>query len=104
MPKIFKTYKQKNQLITPKHNVFMMYLQDGNAWVFKGVVSKEAKDYVQSENYIEDLNQRFNDEVILGSFTGKDAESTKKIYLFIPCPNAEVVTYFPTFEKSGKKD
>lgn len=98
MPKQFKTYTHKSQTIKPEDNTFFMYLQDGNSWVFKGIVSQKAKEYVQSEEYITNLNNKFKDEIILGSFTGKDAETTKKVYLFIPCPHAEVITYFPVFD------
>ena len=99
MSKDFKTYERKKQIIKPEDNVFFMYYQVGSSWIFKGVVSKSAKEYIQSDGYINDLNKKFKDEVILASFSGKEIESSKKVYLFVPCPNAEVVTYFPTFEK-----
>jgi len=100
MLETFKTYNRKTQSIKPEDNVFMMYLQDGNTWVFKGLVSRKAKEYIQSDDHLTDLNKKFENEVILASFTKKELKSSKKIYLFLPCNSAEVVTYYPIFENS----
>jgi hypothetical protein len=95
----FETYKRKIQLIKPEDNAYLMYLQNGNTWIFKGVVSKKVKEYIQSNEHIDELNKNFESEVILASFTKKEIKLSKKIYLFLPCTNADVVTCYPVFKK-----
>lgn len=103
MGKDFDTYKQKKHSITPDQNVYLMFTQTNNGeWHFKGLVSEKAKNVIQSDDTIERMNENYENQVLLSTFTEKPIEETKKMYVFVPCPNADVSVFFPTFKPDKK--
>lgn len=98
--KKFDTYIHKKSKIIEEHNVYQMYVQYNGtgSWIFKGLVSENAKNIIQSDDTVDELNSKYEEQVILSTFTKKPIEETSKTYLFIPCKNADVSTFSPTFK------
>ena len=97
--KTFDTYIQKQQIITPDQKVYQMFERVNNdSWKFKGLVSESAKNIIQSDDTINDLNSRYKDQELLATFTKKPVEETKKSFLFLPCPEAYVSIFQPQYK------
>jgi len=95
----FDTYIHLRQKIAPEHNVFQMFIQQDNGnLIFKGLVSENAKKIIQSDNTINEMNELYNAQVLLSTFTKKDIEQSKKVYLFIPCPYADISIFKPIYK------
>jgi len=100
----FDTYIHLVQYIEPEENAFQMFVQTNKGpWVFKGLVSEEAKNVIQSENTVSEMNANYKSQVLLSTFTKKPIEESQKIYLFIPCPNADISLFKPTYKKEKEK-
>jgi len=103
MDKKFDTYKQIKHSITPEQNVYLMFVQVNNGeWHFKGLVSEKAKNTIQSDDTIERMNENYENQKLFATFTKKPIEETKKMYLFVPCPNADVSVFYPVFKSDEK--
>ena len=97
--KKFDTYIHKQQIITPEQKVYQMFVQINNGeWKFNGLVSENAKNMIRSDVNVKNLNDKYNDQEILSSFTKLPIEETKKSYIFIPCPNAEISIFCPSYK------
>lgn len=99
--KEFDTYVHKKQTISPEQNVYQMFVQVNNGeWHFKGIVSEKAKNIIQSNDTVERMNKNYKNQELFATFTKKPVEETKKMYLFIPCPNADVSVFYPTYKNN----
>lgn len=96
--KEFITYKQIKETITSTDNVFQMYVLNDGVWKFMGLVSENAKNSLQSETTITNLNSKRQEREILASFSGKTPEEFSLTYLFVKCENAEVSTFKPIYK------
>lgn len=98
--KKFETYNQKKEVITENDNVYQMYVMCDGIWQFRGLVSERAKNTLQTGDTIKTLNERYREQEILASFSGKPVEETSTTYLFLKCGYAEVSTFKPKYTTS----
>ena len=102
--KEFDTYVHIQQSITPIDNVYQLFVQinDGE-WYFKGLISENAKNTLQSEDTILDMNEKYESQKVMATFTKQSIEKLNKKYMFIPCPNANVSIFKPSYKTYNEK-